>query len=80
MFAEMALEIWKWRFPWPFCIFSASVGNDFQQRPRKSRNAPFSNVQHFHPLRGHGLRERLRPAQAVGALSRLQGFVSALTL
>jgi len=33
MSAEMALDIWKWRFSWPLRIFSASVGNDFQ-RPR----------------------------------------------
>src|SRR6516225_4846122 len=70
MFAEMALGIWKWQFPWPLRIFSTSVGNDFQPGPRKSRNAPFSNVQHFHPLRGTACVGRRRPAQAVGAFGR----------
>jgi hypothetical protein len=31
MFVKMALEIWKWWFPWPLRIFNTSVGNDFQQ-------------------------------------------------
>jgi hypothetical protein len=30
-FMEIALEMWKWRLPWPFCIFSMSAGNDFQR-------------------------------------------------
>ena len=41
MFVKMALEIWKWRLSWPLCIFSMSVGNDFQL-PRKNQG-----VRHF---------------------------------
>ena len=31
MSMEMALDIWKWGFPWPLRIFMGLAGNDFQQ-------------------------------------------------
>jgi hypothetical protein len=56
MFAEMALEIWKWRFPWPLRIFSASVGNDFQQPRANERFGHFQMFSISTLLRGDGLR------------------------
>jgi hypothetical protein len=60
MSTKMALEIWKCWFPWPLGIFSAAVGNDFQQ-PHGNQECAISNVQHVHPLRGTACAEHRRP-------------------
>jgi hypothetical protein len=59
MFAEMALEIWKWRFPSPLRIFNTSVGNDFQQ---PLENEAFRHFQMFSTSTPYGGRPPLNVA------------------
>jgi hypothetical protein len=44
MSMKIALEMWKWRLPWPLCNFSMSAGNDFQ---RLCGNQGFCHFQMF---------------------------------